>query len=171
MKVQELCFIAGWNSSQLLMTSWAREMWFDAIQGVIPQFMSFASASLISFCLLPAIHFQLSSNAVPSLSWPCGKADENICQEKKHFFFFELESYEWLVYSMACGQLYGYNWRWHELQHQRQQWVLEGVPMLSDLAVNKNLLWDHILDEGVSLATVFFIELLFFILFYFIKKD
>lgn len=49
--------------------------------------------------------------------------------------------------------------------------MLEGVPMLSDLPVNKNLLWDHILDEGVSLATVFFIELLFFILFYFIKKD
>lgn len=88
MKVQELCFIAGWNSSQLLMTSWAREMWFDAIQGVIPQFMSFASASLISFCLLPAIHFQLSSNAVPSLSWPCGKANDWKYLSRKETLFF-----------------------------------------------------------------------------------
>lgn len=74
-KVQEVCFLAGWNSSQLLMTSWAREMGFDAIQGVIPQFMSSASASLISSCPLPAIHSQLSSNAVPPLPWPYGKPD------------------------------------------------------------------------------------------------
>lgn len=43
--------------------------------------------------------------------------------------------------------------------------------MLNDLAVNDALLWDRILDGGVSLATVLFIELLLFILFYFIKKD
>lgn len=70
------CFSSGWNSSQLLMTSWAREMGFDAIQSVIPQFMSSASSSLISFCPLSAIHFQLSSNAVPPLPWPCGKPDD-----------------------------------------------------------------------------------------------
>lgn len=55
------------------------------------------------------------------------------------------------------------------MQHQRQQGALEGVPVLCDLAVNKNLLWDHILNEGLSLATGLFIELLLFI--YFIKED
>lgn len=37
--------------------------------------------------------------------------------------------------------------------------------VLSDLAVNKNLLWVHILPEGISVATVFFIELLLLIFF------
>lgn len=46
--------------------------------------------------------------------------------------------------------------------------MLEGVPVLSDVAVNNR---DHALDEGVSLSTVLFIELLLFISFRFIKKD
>lgn len=41
--------------------------------------------------------------------------------------------------------------------------------MLYDLAVNKNLLWDNILNEGLSLTMGLFVELLLFI--YFIKED
>lgn len=75
------------------------------------------------------------------------------------FFFFESESCEWfcLQHGPRTAASVQLEVTWTAASEAQQ--ALEGVPMLSGLAVSKNLLWYCIPVGGVSLAIDIFIEL------------